>query len=368
MDSRQDMSAILVDKTISAHSTSQLEGILAEIDTQAAQTNSPEQPSWHCLRGPFGIFSAVQSKDTSSQSHQNQNQNQNVFGELLHSKVNQETTGAHANLTIREDLEIFGTEFGQPSFCNDVDMTVGISEVPFGLVEAAGSAYPDTDQLGPEESNNIDQLFQSFSPMAYKDVPNDSMWETWQKSQAVPASISSRDLLKPSSPYLPRCAQYLLWHYAKHTIPSLSATPPSNEKSLWNELHLPTALKAYAELNVLGDSSLPRVSLLYSLLSISSFQLRALHSNDHWGHQMDHAVSGSSFSPDTWSATDWEAQAIKFRNIAQTGLSKYLESFPAASGDKFKYKEVLLAAVNLVCIRVRGMPFPYNSMTIPNKV
>lgn len=355
------MAASLVDETITAHSTSQIERILAEIDTQAVQTNSQEQPSWHCMRGPFGIFSAFQSKEIASQSRQN------VFGELLHSKVNQETpSDTHDNPAIREGLDIFGTELPQPSFYNEIDLTIGTSDVPFGLPQAAGSTYSDTDQLGPAESNSINRLPQSFNLTMYKDVSNDSMWKTWQTPQAVPASISSQDLPKPSSPYLPRCAQYLLWHYAKHTIPSLSAIPPSHEKPLWDELHLPTALKAYAELNVLGDSSLPRVSLLYSLLSITSFQLGALHRNGHRGHLIDPTGSRSSFSSEMWSAADWEAQAIKFRNIAQTGLSRYLENFSTASGDNFKYKEILLAAVSLVCIGVRGMSVSYNPLTIPN--
>lgn len=69
-----------------------------------------------------------------------------------------------------------------------------------------------------------------------------------------------------------------------------------------------------------------------------------------------------------WSGADWEAQAIKFRNIAQTGLNKCLRNVSTASGDDFKYKEVLVAAVSLVCIRVREISVSCNLMTVSNQV
>lgn len=347
------MSAGIVDETIAADSASQLERILAELDAQAAQTQSQQLPSWHHRQGPFGVFSAFPSKEISSQPHQN------VLDEFLLPEVNVQPPGeGHDNLTVWEDLDRLETEFHQPSLFSDEDLTTGTSDVRFGSTQPAGFAYPDASQLNPVESSSIDQLLNSFNPTVYKNDFNDSAGQIWRHNQTVPASISTQDLPEPRSPYLPPSARYLLWHYANHTIPSLSGIPLDHESSPWNELHLPTALKAYAELNVLGASSLPRVSLLYSLLSITCFQLGALHKDRNGQRMIYQAGSSSPFAPDMWSGPDWEAQAVNFRSIAQTGLNQWLRSFSTALGDNFKYKDVLLAAVSLVCIRVRESRSP----------
>ena len=170
----------------------------------------------------------------------------------------------------------------------------------------------------------------------------------------IPLSPSSSAIPEPTSPYLPRCARYLLWHYATCTIPSLSAIPLAAADAPWTELHLPCALKAYAELNVLSDSSLSRVSLLYSLLSMSCFQLSSLHRNGGKEARPSSAALSSPFTLDESSMSSrWETQARKFRNIAQTGFQRCLQSLSTEKGAKLKYKEIFLAAMSIICTGVR---------------
>lgn len=154
---------------------------------------------------------------------------------------------------------------------------------------------------------------------------------------------------------MPRSARYLLWHYATCTIPSLSAIPLPKCGAPWTDIHLPTALRAYGELNVLGDSGLARVSLLYSLFSISCFQLSSFYKNKQDKASLESIVSSSLDQPT--SSSHWEIEARKFRNIAQAGFRRCLQSLSTRKGAKQKYKEIFIAAMSIVCTAV-GQVFP----------
>jgi hypothetical protein len=125
--------------------------------------------------------------------------------------------------------------------------------------------------------------------------------------------------------------------------------PHAREEAPWNELHLPYALKAYAELNVLGDSSLAGVSLLYSLLSISCFQLHTLHTDGLLGDGNSTTLATSDKQAPSGA---WKAEAHKFRKIAETAFRKCLDGISGGKANT-KYKAILLAAMNIVCTRVR---------------
>lgn len=225
---------------------------------------------------------------------------------------------------------------------------------------------PDVSWQGPETTmansastlGRIDQLLQDTGPPLFESSYRHSPWQLQPGELSVPATLLPQAVPAHKSPYLPQCAQYLLWHYSNHTIPSLSGIPHSDDNSLWKQLHLPTALRAYAELSVLGDSSLPRVSLLYSLMSIACFQLKALHKEDPTTNSDESLGTHvpSSAAPEGWKAADWEAQGVKFRDIAQTGLHKFLSNSAkpdnSTGSSHVKYKEVLVAAISLVCIQV----------------
>ncbi|KAH7024577.1 fungal-specific transcription factor domain-containing protein [Microdochium trichocladiopsis] len=313
----------------------QLDKILAELEYEAPGRNQ-DLLSWQRVQGPFGVFSAFQSKASSPAL---QPERQDGDGHALG------TWG---------DNEDFGTELDQIGlFADAVDLGMPnliFQQPPLRNWDHQKASSPEPATL----DGNGNPLFQAYDLSSSAPTYGSLAWQIQASEPELPAAISPQALPMHESPYLPRCAQYLLWHYSNHTIPSLSGIPLQNENSLWKRLHLPTALQAYAELGVLGDSSLPRVSLLYSLMSIACFQLKALH-KDAPGHGVVAPFSlGPAFAAESWSAADWEAQGIKFRDIAQTGLQKFLRNAETSRsvGASYKYKEVLVAAVSLVCIRI----------------
>lgn len=155
-----------------------------------------------------------------------------------------------------------------------------------------------------------------------------------------PNSPSTR--LSNGSPYLPADVRFLLHHYDTQVIDSLSALPIARDKAPWRGLHLPSALRAYGELDILGTSSLARVSLLYSLLSLTCYHLSSLYTPVGVGTPLEPA-------PNTETEEHWKRQAQKFRGIGRTAFRKHLESEPLRKG---KYKESLMAAMSLVCIGI----------------
>lgn len=163
-----------------------------------------------------------------------------------------------------------------------------------------------------------------------------------------------------ASPYLPSTARFLLWHYATTTIPSLSGVPMAKGERPWDEFHLPCGLRAYAELNVLGNSDLARVSHLYSILSIACFQLDRLHEADPSSGLSQVSSFGMADGTYPWrTGSKWRDQGAKFKNIARTGFHRCLESLKTGGKKSVQYEEVLLAAMSLICVGVSSSTRPH---------
>lgn len=184
-------------------------------------------------------------------------------------------------------------------------------------------------------------------------APPTSPLDTWESPIRQPRAQEGLHIrsLSHGSPYLPQNARFLLSHYTSCVIDSLSTLPMP--KAPWKGLHVPCALSAYAELDFLGQSNLARVSVLYGLLSIASFHLSALHQPPtSTEHPSDEPMSASNSSADNPNHTYWMARGQKYREIARMAYHKAIRTLHEESKDKLKYKEILMAALNLMCTSV----------------
>lgn len=161
----------------------------------------------------------------------------------------------------------------------------------------------------------------------------------WTSPQLYPFS--------PSSPYLPSNIRFLLSHYAMHVIDSLSCVPLPKDRSPWRGLHLSCAMTAYGEMDVFGTSSLARVSLLYSLLSLTCSHLSSMYHSDN---QAATFTDSNTCYQTMESSQHWSEQAQKYRNFSRIAFRKHLES--TNDSRKQKYKESLMAAMSLVCVGI----------------
>ena len=192
----------------------------------------------------------------------------------------------------------------------------------------------------PELSMLSNSTLQTCAGVVAGQLPNEPV-------QIPLPAVSQIPSLSTGSPYLPPDVRFLLHHYDDIVIDSLSAIPLPQEKAPWRDLHLPSALRAYGELDVLGNSSLARVSLLYSLLSLTCYHLSSLYSSV----DITTAPCSSneqSFNPNS-NTEYWRTQAQKFQAIGRTAFQKHLES---TQSHKQKYKESLMAAMSLICVDV----------------
>lgn len=103
----------------------------------------------------------------------------------------------------------------------------------------------------------------------------------------------------------------------------------------------------------MGDSSLARVSLLYSLLAIASFQLSALHQDvvDMLA-PVDGICAPNSPPRALSSSAYWGLQGQRFRRISQTAFRKCLQNIANDTGENSKYNDVFLAAMSNVTVGV----------------
>jgi arginine metabolism regulation protein II len=149
------------------------------------------------------------------------------------------------------------------------------------------------------------------------------------------------------SPYLPRELRFLLHHYDSHVVDSLSVIPLAHEAP-WRRLHLASALRAYSELDVLQKSGFARVSLLYSLLSMTCFHLTSMYA--HASEDMPlHPAEGQVAAVSMANARQWQEKGQRFRGIARIAFQKQLKA-EEFSGKN--YKELLMAALTLVCVGI----------------
>lgn len=157
--------------------------------------------------------------------------------------------------------------------------------------------------------------------------------------------------LSHGSPYLPRDVRFLMSHYTGFVIDSLASFP--TPKAPWKGLHVPCALSAVAELDYLGRSDLARVSVLYSLLSLASFHLSALYETDAPVSTADYgSLTCTTRGTGGDMAIHWALQARKYREIARVSYHKCVRSVLKDGKSSVKYKELLMAAMNLVCTSV----------------
>ena len=151
------------------------------------------------------------------------------------------------------------------------------------------------------------------------------------------------------SPHVPSNIRFLLSHYVNHVIDSLSGLPQS--QAPWKTIHVPYAMTAYGELDIMGQSSFARVSLLYSVLSLTCYHLGTLY-----GPSSDDGSAGVGVQvSDVQAASSqyWNSQGAKLREIARTAFRKCLHAISAQQTEPVKYKEVFVSAMSLICAGVR---------------
>ncbi|OAP60503.1 hypothetical protein AYL99_05505 [Fonsecaea erecta] len=155
----------------------------------------------------------------------------------------------------------------------------------------------------------------------------------------------SASSLSSGSPYVPSNVRFLLSHYMNHVIASLSGLP--HTEAPWKKIHVPYAMTAYGELDVLGQSSFARVSLLYSLLSLTCYHLATLYKPISAGSGTDIQVLPTDDQASNLQY--WNSQGLKFREIARTAFRKCLQAMSTEKPEHIKYKEVFVSAMNLIC-------------------
>lgn len=196
----------------------------------------------------------------------------------------------------------------------------------------------------------------------------DTSYASWFENTGSPSFAGDIQILQPNltrnatfgsphtsslsngSPYLPSNVRFLLSHYMNHVIGSLSGLPQS--EAPWKGIHVPYAMTAYGELDVMGRSSLARVSLLYSLLALTCYHLGALYGPS--SSSIDRGSDTQLLLPDDQASTAqfWNSQGLKFREIARTAFRKCLNAMSKEPAERIKYKELFVSAMNLICTGV----------------
>lgn len=273
-----------------------------------------------------------------------------AFYSRISSTRNQAPLSDLFDMTISEPLPAESADVNQTLHCEDAFFASGLDCDQVQLGATLGGAFngDGNSVLGTENTNYAETDWTdttSFEPTSLSMVFN----EPWQ-DLSVNESHNPLLLSSPTaslSPMLPSDVRFLLHHYDSHVISSLCSMPLPQEKAPWRDMHLPSALRAYGELDVLGTSSLARVSLLYSLLSLTCSHLSSLYNS---GDSIIAPDSSPTLGFQPISNTQrWRLQAQKFRGIARTAFRKHLES---KSSHKEKYKEVLMAAMSLICVGI----------------
>lgn len=114
--------------------------------------------------------------------------------------------------------------------------TVDIEQSSLNYEDVPGVSWqgPETTMASSASTlGRIDQLLQDTGPPLFESSYSHSPWQLQPGEIPVAASILPQAVPAHRSPYLPQCAQYLLWHYSNHTIPSLPRIPHSDDNSLW---------------------------------------------------------------------------------------------------------------------------------------
>jgi len=227
---------------------------------------------------------------------------------------------------------------------------VSVSESPmvssaYGFTNGDGASF-----LGPKDSfvspmdfhiglTPLGELPDFNATFGNLTTPKPIFTSTYPYGHPTAASLPN------GSPYLPSNVRFLLSHYTNHVIDSLSPLPQM--KAPWRGIHVPCALTAYGELDIAGQSGLARVSLLYSLLSLTCYHLSSLHElSSSYKQAVDQTTSSMEQAP---NAQYWSSQGSKFRDIARTAFRKCLQTMGSDPAVKVKYKELFVSAMSLIC-------------------
>lgn len=167
-------------------------------------------------------------------------------------------------------------------------------------------------------------------------------------TKMVPHGHLSASPLSNGSPCVPSNVRFLLSHYMNHVIASLSGLP--NSEAPWKRIHVPYAMAAYGELDIMGQSRLARVSLLYSLLSLTCYHLGSLYKPTSTASGTDTQVVPTENQSSNLQY--WNSEGLKFREIARTAFRKCLHAMSTEKSEHIKYKELFVSAMNLICTGV----------------
>lgn len=234
----------------------------------------------------------------------------------------------------------------------ELDNTLDELEAHLPLDQHSGH-YSDSFLKAASGKNTVDIHNQitdhpaNFSPPSALDF---AQYDVYDTHITIPDYTPPRvTAFSSGSPYLPLDVRFLLSHYTTHVIDSLSAVPLPQDRAPWRGLHLSCALTAYGELDVLGTSSLARVSLLYSLLALTCFHLSSMYASDG---AVTEDLGDMPKGHDSPTSQHWLEQARKYRSISRTAFRKHLEVVAAQPSQKQKYKEFFMAALSLVCVGI----------------
>lgn len=133
---------------------------------------------------------------------------------------------------------------------------------------------------------------------------------------------------------LPSSSHFLLTHY-KLQMGTLFS-PITVRKPIWSVLHLPSAMSTFSELSVFGGSSHAKSALFYGLLAVSAFNLHNIASYD--------------------ATTHWRAIGRRLNEKAKVQLERAC-ILELDGPKKSKYKEILMAVLNMITIAVSGILF-----------
>lgn len=140
--------------------------------------------------------------------------------------------------------------------------------------------------------------------------------------------LPSSPFVSPASHVIPERAPQLL-RYFKNQIVSLSFPLKGSKKCPWQNIHLPRAEKAYAELLLHQTASNTGLSLFYSLLAASCLHISSR--ND--------------------TTLDWDKFGKQYKQISRHHLELSIQQ-EIVSDTRVKYKELLMALLSTVMLEV----------------
>ncbi|KAK5942523.1 arginine metabolism regulation protein II [Knufia obscura] len=313
-----------------------LDHLLRDLDYEADQRvrSAADDHAWHVSNGPFSVFCGISPKTT----------------------LETEAPGGHVATTSLDAADGIISGYDDLASWSDWPGIHLNSETNLNF-EASVADQPDpyAEQALEGDDGTTPGTHLDFitGPGSSRDDRASGMQNhTLDIPQNLAATSHlgclANSPLSKGSPYLPREVQFLMSHYVNHAVNSLALMPMDHAP--WKGIHVPSALAAYGELDLFGKSSFARVSLLYSLLSLTCFHLGTLWSasDDNSSPASENSMGGAA-GP---HGEKWDTQGRKFRGIARTAFRKHMDSLSGPHKVKCKYKETLMAAMSLICVGV----------------